>query len=101
MGPQTRASFFTDLISRFNYHGQCPFRVQNFKLSGLKFATKKTPHTTTISLNPIETTAHTVSHRHPTSLTGDHELSIDADEEVREKPTRSGLGLDKDVECGE
>ena len=75
--------------------------MHTFQISKLKFASKKTPHTTTISINPIETTAHTISERHPTPLTGDHDLSINADEGVREKPTRSGWGLDNDAESGE
>jgi len=53
-----------------------------------------------ISLNAMESTAHTVLEQHPTLLTGDH-LSIDVEKEVREKPSGSELCLDEDVERGE
>jgi hypothetical protein len=48
-----------------------------------------------ISLNAIEITTHTVLEQHPTLLTGNHGLSIDAEKEVR------GSCLDEDVERGE
>ena len=54
-----------------------------------------------ISLNATEITAHTVSEQHPTPLTGDHGLSIDAEKGVREKLSASKSCFDEDVERGE
>jgi hypothetical protein len=68
---------------------------ENFQSSGLKFATIKPPHAMQISLNAMEITAHTVVEQHPTPLTGDHGLSIDAEKELRDSC------LDEDVERGE
>jgi len=48
-----------------------------------------------ISLNAMEITTHTVLEQHPTPLTGDHSLSIDAEKVVRESC------FDEDVERGE
>jgi hypothetical protein len=70
---------------------------KNFQLTGRGVAAIKPPCNTTISLNPIEITTHTVFEEHPTPLMGDHDSLINADD-VREKP--SGLCLDKDVERG-
>jgi hypothetical protein len=73
--------------------------LENFQVTGLKFATIKPPSTTTTSLNPIEIAAQAVLEQHPTPLTADHDLPVNADKDVREKP--SGLCFDKDVERGD
>jgi hypothetical protein len=70
---------------------------KKFQLTWRGVAAINPPCNSTVSLNPIEITTHTVVEEYPTPLKGEHDLLINA-EDVREKP--SGLCLDKDVERG-